>query len=104
MIRFTALYPRRDGGRFDHDYYENEHRELVLERLSPLGLVRVEMDRGVAEADGGEPPFTAAGHLYFESLEELQDALDAQGEDVMADVPNFTNLEPVVQVARIATP
>lgn len=104
MIRFTALYPRRDGGHFDHDYYENDHRELVLERLSPLGLVRVEMDRGVAGPDGGEPPFTASGHLYFETLEELQDALAAHGEEVMADTPNFTNLEPVVQIARIASP
>lgn len=104
MIRFSALYPDRDGGRFDHEYYESEHRRLVQDRLSPLGLLRVEMDRGVAGADGSEAPFAASGHLYFESLEKLEAALAAHGEEVMADTPNFTNLEPVVQISRIASP
>lgn len=102
MIRVSALYPFDADARFDHDYYEGEHRELVRDRLGPYGLRRVEMDRGLAGMDGAEPPFVAAGHLYFGSLKELEEALEAHGDEIMGDVPNFTELEPVFQVSRIS--
>lgn len=103
MILASVLYPRRDGGHFDHDYYETEHRELALDRLSPHGLVRLEMDRGLAGLDGDPAPFVAAGHLYFHTREQLQAALEAHAEALMGDLPNFTDLEPVIQISRIAS-
>lgn len=102
MIRVSALYENQADGRFDHDYYEGEHRELVLDRLGPEGLLRVEMARGVAGSEGSDPPFVASALLYFESLEEFEAAMELHGQEIMGDVPNFTNLEPVIQVSRIS--
>lgn len=102
MIRVSALYPNEVGGTFDHEYYETRHRELVQQRMGPMGLVRLEADRGVAGAGEAPAPYVAAGHLYFESLESFQAAFDAHGEEILGDIPNFTNIDPLLQVSEIA--
>ena len=38
----------------------------------------------------------------FESLEAFQDAVGTHGEEIFGDVPNFTNITPVVQISDIA--
>lgn len=102
MIRVSAMYPNEDDGHFDHDYYETEHRELVRDRLGPHGLVRVEMDRGLAGMEGAPAPYVAAGHLYFETVEDFEAGLAAHGDEILGDIPNFTSLEPVLQVSRVS--
>jgi uncharacterized protein (TIGR02118 family) len=102
MIRVSVLYATGDGKTFDHDYYVNKHMALVRERLGGLGLRRIEVDRGIAGGAPGAPaPFIAAGHLYFDSLEEFQNAMRPHGKELFADVPNFTNIQPQVQIGEI---
>lgn len=102
MIRMSVMYPSGEGTRFDHDYYARKHAALVHERLGPLGLLRFEVDKGVAGGAPGSPaPFACMGHLYFNSLTELQTATKAHGRELMADVPNFTNIQPQVQISEI---
>lgn len=102
MIRISVLYPNGDGATFDHDYYANNHMALVREKLSEHGLVRVEVDKGLA---GGQPdapaPFVAAGYLFFASIADFQAAFGVGGADIMADVPNYTNIEPQIQISEI---
>lgn len=104
MIRVTALYPRNQGAEFDHDYYESQHHELLEERLGPLGMVRAEVDRGLAGMDGPPAPFVAAGHLYFRTLEDFRSAMEERGDEVLGDVPNFTDIDPVLQVSEVVVP
>lgn len=100
MIRVSALYPNGNDARFDHDYYHETHRELVNARWSRW-LRGIEMDRGVAGAGGTAAPFIGGGHLYFDSLEDFQAAFDAHGEEILGDIPNFTNTQPVLQISSI---
>ena len=53
MIRITVSYPSADGKRFDHTYYQAQHRQLLLDRLAAHGLQRVEMDKALADGAGG---------------------------------------------------
>jgi uncharacterized protein (TIGR02118 family) len=101
MVRMSVYYPSQPGVTFDHDYYAGAHRRLVEERLGPLGLVRVEIERGMAGYGGGPSPYVAVGHLLFDSADTLGAAGDARGGDVVADVPNYTNAQPVVQISEI---
>jgi hypothetical protein len=39
--------------------------------------------------------------LRFASAEALQDGLARHGHEVMGDVPNFTDVQPVVQVNEV---
>jgi uncharacterized protein (TIGR02118 family) len=97
----SVYYPSQPGVTFDHAYYAGPHRRLVDERLGPLGLVRVENERGVAGYAGGPAPYVAVGHLLFDSLAALGAAWDARGGELLADVPNYTNAQPVVQISEV---
>jgi len=104
MIRVSVLYPTGEGKKFDTTYYMQKHMPLVRERLTGLGLVRAEVDRGVAGGAPGAPaPFVYVAHLYFNSLADFQKAMGAHGAELMADVPNYTNIQPQVQISEIVS-
>jgi uncharacterized protein (TIGR02118 family) len=93
MIRLSVLYPKTDGASFDHDYYRDKHVPLAVKTW---GLSGAEIDKGV---DG---PYVAAVHFTFDSLEALQGAMGAAGTgDVIADVANYTTIQPVMQTSEI---
>ena len=98
MIRASVLYAKTQDAKFDLNYYVEKHIPLVKARLEEYGLVRVEVDKGV---EGGPAPFVCIGHLYFNSLEDFQKGLEAHGEEIMGDVPNYTDIEPQIQVSEI---
>jgi uncharacterized protein (TIGR02118 family) len=93
MIRFSVLYPSGEGSSFDHDYYRDTHVPLCKKTW---GLDVAEIDRGV------NGPYVAAVHFQFASQEALAQALGSEGTAaVQADVANYTNIEPVIQVSEI---
>lgn len=97
MIRVNVMYPKQDGGSFDYDYYLNTHMPLVGERWS--GVIRsMEVYRGLSGAGGADEPYVTIASLKFDSVEALQQAMDDHGPEIMADVPNFTNIDPVIQI------
>jgi len=102
MIRISVLYANEPGKKFDHDYYKNRHMRLVGERLKDAGLIRYEVDKGVAGGAPGSPaPFVGACHLYFNSLSDFQKGMGAHGKELMADVPNHTNITPQIQISEV---
>lgn len=102
MFRVSVMYAGKDGGKFDFDYYAKKHMALVRERLGGFGLQRVEVDKGLAGgAPGQAAPYVCTGHLYWNSLDDLQKGMKAHGKELMDDVPNFTNLTPQMQISEI---
>ncbi len=92
MIRLSVLYPSAEGATFDHDYYKNTHVPMCTEAWN----VGAEIDKGV------NGPYLAAVHFFFESLDAMNAAMGAPGTAaVMADVPNYTNAAPVMQISEI---
>ncbi len=102
MVRITVLYPAGEGKKFDHDYYVQKHMALVRQRLGKYGLVRTEVDKGIAGGAPGAPaPYVAAGHVYFNALADFQNGMGEHGKEIMADVPNYTNIQPQIQISEI---
>ena len=102
MIRVTVSYTNKPGGKFDFDYYTTKHMKLVHEKFGPVGLVKTEVDKGLAGGAPGAPaPYVAIGHMVFNSIEDFQKAEQAHGQDLGADIPNFTNIEPQFQISEI---
>jgi len=100
MIKVSVLYPTAGGTRFDHDYYMTKHMPMVRAKLAPA-LVRAEVDRGLAGATGGAAPFHALAHLHFESVEAFQAALAPHANEIMGDIPNYTNAHPEIQISNV---
>ena len=102
MVRVSVLYPNESGKKFDVDYYVNRHMKLVRDRLAPSGLLRTEVDRGLAGGGPGAPaPFIAAGHLYFNRVEDFQKGMGQHGAELLGDIPNYTNIQPQIQISEI---
>ena len=103
MYRVTVLYPRRDDGTFDLDYYRTSHAELIQKLLGPVeGFDGFTIDKGLGGAMPGDPPpFVALGHLNFKTMAALQQGMGAHGQEITADVPNFTNIQPQVVVSQV---
>jgi uncharacterized protein (TIGR02118 family) len=93
MIRLSVLYPTTEGATFDHDYYRDQHVPLAVKTW---GLDGAEIDKGV---DG---PYVAAVHFQFDSLEAMGAAMGGEGTAaVIADVANYTTIQPVMQTSEI---
>jgi uncharacterized protein (TIGR02118 family) len=104
MIRVTVLYPNEAGKKFDVDYYKNRHMTLVGDRLKDFGFVRAEVDKGVAGgAPGSAAPFVCIGHVYFDSLAEFQKGMGVHGQEILGDIPNYTNIAPTMQISEIVS-
>jgi uncharacterized protein (TIGR02118 family) len=103
MVRVTVLYPNEAGKRFDHAYYAGKHLPLVMDRLKSSGLMRYEVDKGLAGGGGpGTPaPFIAACHLYFAGVADFQKGISAHGAEIMGDIPNYTDISPQIQISEI---
>ncbi len=102
MIRVTVLYPKTSDSTFDMAYYLNTHTPMVKERLTPLGMVRIEVDQGMAGLAPGQPPtYEIIAYLVFESIEDLQKGLATHGAEITGDIANFTNTQPQIQINQI---
>ena len=92
MIKASVFYPNGDGTTFDHDYYKNTHVPLAA---STWG-VGAEIDKGV------NGPYVAGVHFFFETMDQFQAAMGNEGtQAVMADVANYTNIQPVMQISEV---
>jgi uncharacterized protein (TIGR02118 family) len=102
MIRLVALYPNKAGARFDLKYYTETHMKLVEEKLKPFGLLRIEVDKGVSGLNADAPaPFVVVGMVTFNSLEDCRKGMAAHGEELLADIPNYTDIEPQIQINEV---
>lgn len=98
MIRVSVMYPNSEGATFDHDYYREKHMELVR-RVIP-GVKGIQVDKGVSGGGNAPAAYVAIGHLYFDTMDDFAAGMAKGGAEAMADVPNFTNVQPSVLVSE----
>jgi len=101
MIKASVFYPNGEGARFDVDYYCDRHIPMVLETLGD-DCRGVNVEKGlVGGAPDAPPQFIALGHLMFDSLEDFQRSFLANLPKFVADLPNFTNVQPSLQISEV---
>jgi uncharacterized protein (TIGR02118 family) len=94
MIKVTVMYPAGEGSTFDMEYYKSKHMGEIVSRV--LKPARIEIDQGVE----GQP-YMAMGHLLYDSQEAMQAGMGGpDAGEAMADIPNFTNVQPQIQISQ----
>ncbi|KAJ4400552.1 hypothetical protein N0V91_008594 [Didymella pomorum] len=92
-----VLYPRKDGSKFDLDYYHATHMPLVKDTWTQHGLKSFSI---VQLAPDNQ--YSIAAILDFESQEGLGKAMgDPATKKVMDDVKNFSNEQPVIVAGNV---
>ena len=101
MIKVSVLYPYGAGKRFDMTYYCNMHIPMVREKLGEA-CKSVAVEKGLAGEEPGSPPaYVAMCHLCFESVEAFQRAFGPHAGAIMADIPNYTEIQPTIQISEV---
>lgn len=60
------------------------------------------LDKGESSGIANTPvPYVAIAYLYFESTADFQDVMKRNGADIMADIPKYTNITPLVQISKV---
>lgn len=101
MVKVSVLYPNRKNTRFDIEYYCKRHMPLV-QRLVGAALKGVSVEHGICgQAPGTPAPYVALGHLLFDSVEAFQASFGPHAQEIMADIPKYTNAEPTIQISEV---
>ncbi len=101
MIRVSVLYPNTDGSKFDMDYYLKSHTPMVKEKLG-TALTSVAIEEGIAGgAPGSKATYRVLCHLGFESVETFNTAFAPHAKAIMGDIPNYTDVQPVIQIGEV---
>jgi len=101
MIKVTVMYSNTPGARFDHAYYRDRHMPLVKTRMGE-NCKYYTVDKGLT---GGTPdapaPYIAMCHIFCESIEAFQGGFGPHAQELLADIPKYTDLSPVIQISEV---
>ncbi|WIX32606.1 EthD family reductase [Salinicola sp. JS01] len=100
MIDVMVAYSNQDDLTFDDRYYLEQHVPMVKNLLGKHGLCYVRVHRGTDTSS----PYYLIAHLGFDSPEAFETAFDIVGQQLMDDIPNFTDVEPLLQINEVVTP
>jgi uncharacterized protein (TIGR02118 family) len=101
MIKVSVLYPNRPGAKFDMNYYCEKHIPMVQQKLG-AACKHIAVEQGIAGMTPGAPPaFIAIGHIHFDSTEAFQAAFAPHAQQIMGDIPNYTDIEPTIQISDV---
>jgi len=101
LVKVTILYPNAEGKTFDMEYYQTKHMPMLAELMGEA-MTHYKIDKGISGRTAEEPiPYLAIGYLYFESLEAYQTAFGPHAEKIVGDIPNYTNIQPILQISEI---
>ena len=101
MIKVSVMYPYAPGARFDHDYYRDHHMPMV-KRLMGDKLRRYSVDKGLSGGEPSSPPrYVAIAHLYCDSREAFESGFGPHAEEILGDVPKYTDIQLVIQFNEV---
>jgi uncharacterized protein (TIGR02118 family) len=101
MIKVSVMYPNKEGARFDHQYYKDKHMPLVKARLGDACKYYT-IDKGLAGGAPGDPAtYVGMCHIFSDSVDAFQKGFGPHAKEIMGDIPNYTDIAPVMQISEV---
>lgn len=101
MIKVSVMYPNKPGARFDHGYYADKHMPLVKSLMGDA-CRSYTVDKGLAGGAPGQPAtYVGMCHIFADSVESFQAAFGPHAKEILGDIPNYTDLTPVMQISEV---
>jgi uncharacterized protein (TIGR02118 family) len=98
-VSLQVIYPIGEDSNFDHDYYAETHMALVAEHMGPH-ISQTLVTKRKAGGPKMPPAFHAIATMVFADADAMKAAMAAAG-PVMADIANFTNVEPQILIGDV---
>ena len=100
-IKVSILYPFGNNKKFDMDYYLNKHVPMVTGLLGDA-IIGATIEKGLGgDVPDAPPTYVSMGNIYFETMDSFQNSFGPHAETIMSDIPNYTNIEPIIQVSEV---
>ncbi|MET0980536.1 MAG: EthD family reductase [Telluria sp.] len=100
MIKVSVMYPNGPDAHFDEAYYRDRHMPMVKKLMGDYCKYYA-VDRALPGSPEANAPFIAMGHLFCESVDAFQAGFGPHTQEIMADIPNYTNQTPVIQISEV---
>ena len=101
MIKVSVMYPNTPGARFNHEYYRDTHMPLVKARMGSSCKFYT-VDKGLAGgAPGTAATYVGMCHIFCDSVESFQGGFGPHAKEIMADIRNYTDIAPVMQISEV---
>ena len=101
LTKVTIMYPNGPGKTFDMEYYQTQHMPMLADLFGET-MKGYDIDEGVAgRTPGDDVPYLAIGYLYFESLASYRTEFPKRAKAILADIPNYTNIQPQIQISEV---
>ncbi len=95
MISVLIMYPKTEDSTFDMDYYTSTHMPMLADALG-------DACKGWGASTTKGRDWAAYGWAMVESQEAFDAAMAKAGAQIMADVPNYTNVAPQMVIGEVA--
>jgi uncharacterized protein (TIGR02118 family) len=74
----------------------------MVRRLLGSALKGVSVEQGISgEEPGSTAPYVTTAHLVFDSVQTFQTSFGLHAQEMMEDIPKYTNSEPLVQIGEV---
>jgi uncharacterized protein (TIGR02118 family) len=101
MIKVSVMYPNTPNARFDHDYYRDTHMPMVKAKMGD-SCKYYTVDKGIAGGTPDTPPtYVGMCHIFCDSVEAFQAGFAPHAPEILADIKNYTDLTPVLQISEV---
>lgn len=95
------MYPNEEGKTFDLAYYTTSHMPMVAGLLGD-SLIGYSIDKGISGRTPDEAiPYLAIGYFYFNKVSEYRNSFGPNAEQILSDIPNYTDIQPVVLISEV---
>ena len=103
MKKISILYPNEPSRSFNFEYYLQTHMPRAIQLLSAHhGYKGVSVERGIGSVvPNTAVPFIAMCHYLFDSVESFVEAFSANASELQGDIPNYTDIVPVIQFNEV---
>lgn len=98
-VTLQVIYPVSDDSTFDHEYYIKTHMALVAEHMGSQ-ISSTLVTKGLSGGPKTAAPYHTIASIVFPDQDAMNSALRASG-PVMADVVNFTNVQPQTLIGEV---
>ena len=101
MIKVSVMYPNTPGSRFDHVYYRDKHMPMVKAKMG-ASCKSYTVDKGLSGASPGTAAtYVGMCHIFCDTVESFGAGFGPHAQEILADIPNYTDLQPIIQISEV---
>ena len=98
----TVVFPTHADSNYNIDYYVSHHMPLIERHWKKFGLKSWSVTKFAPGLDGNPPLYAFGSVVSWENEEGMKEAFGSpEAAEIMGDVPNFSNVQPIFLLGQI---